>query len=423
MTEIIAGFSFGGALLVMMALGIALSASIPAIDRWSKRYFITLFSLLFLCSVSCFLALIFWYDPRMAIADRVVYFFESIFLSSLMILPTIFLLHCCDEGLQSSALPKAVAALWVVFFAMLIAAQFTDAFYVVTPDNQYFRGPLFALLVFPLVVIMILNVVGAIRRRNKLSRRYYVALLIYMIPMTAAIFIHSFVEVEMFVVFCMALFALLMYGLIILDNVSQYMRQQREIANQRAGIMVLQMRPHFICNTMMSIYYLCDQNPQKAKQVTLDFTTYLRKNFTAIASEDTVPFSEELEHTRAYLAVEQAQFEDSLFVSFDTPHTLFRVPPLTLQPLVENAVKHGMRASSEPIHISVVTRQTEAGSEIVVEDDGPGFAPADDSEPHIGLNNIRQRLALMCDGRLTIAPREGGGTSVKVTIPAAESKQ
>ena len=423
MTEMIAGFSIGGALLVMMALGIAVSASIPAIDRWSKRYFITLFSLLFLCSVSCFLALIFWYDPRMAAANRVVYFFESIFLSSLMILPTIFLLHCCDESLQSSALPKAVAALWVVFFAILIASQFTDAFYVVTPDNQYFRGPLFALLVFPLVVIMFLNVVGTIRRRNKLSRRYYVALLLYMIPMTAAIFIHSFVEVEMFVVFCMALFALLMYGLIILDNVSQYMRQQREIANQRAGIMVLQMRPHFICNTMMSIYYLCDQNPQKAKQVTLDFTTYLRKNFTAIASEDTVPFSEELEHTRAYLAVEQAQFEDSLFVSFDTPHTLFRVPPLTLQPLVENAVKHGMRASSEPIHISVVTRQTEAGSEIVVEDDGPGFAPADDSEPHIGLNNIRQRLALMCNGQLTIAPREGGGTSVKVTIPAAESKQ
>ncbi len=310
-----------------------------------------------------------------------------------------------------------------LFFGILIASQFTNAFYYVTPDNHYFRGPLFALLMFPLAVIMALNVAGTIRRRSKLSRWYYVALLIYMFPMTAAIFIHSFVEVEMFVVFYMALFALLMYGLIISDNVSQYMRQQREIANQRAGIMVLQMRPHFICNTMMSIYYLCDQNPQKAKQVTLDFTTYLRKNFTAIASEDTVPFSEELEHTRAYLAVEQAQFEDSLFVSFDTPNTLFRVPPLTLQPLVENAVKHGMRASSEPIHISVVTRQTEAGSEIVVEDDGPGFAPADDNEPHIGLNNIRQRLALMCDGRLTIAPREGGGTSVKVTIPAAESKQ
>ena len=265
---------------------------------------------------------------------------------------------------------------------------------------------MFSLLVFPLVVIMILNVAGTIRRRNKLSRRYYVALLICMVPMTAAIFVHSFVEADLFVVSCMALFALIMYGLIISGNVTQYTRQQREIANQRADIMVLQMRPHFICNTMMSIYY-----------VTLDFTTYLRRNFTAFAREDTVSFTSELEHTRAYLAVVQAQFEDSLFVAFDTPYTLFRVPPLTLQPIVENAVKHGMRASNEPTHISIVTRQTDTGGEIIVEDDGPGFAPANDNEPHIGLNNIRQRLELMCGGTLTITPREGGGTSVKVTIP------
>ncbi len=353
----------------------------------------------------------------MAAADRVVYFFESVLLSSLMVLPTVYLLHSCGESFKSSALPKAVAVLSAVFFAMLVAAQFTNAFYCVTPDNQYYRGPLFSLLVFPLVVIMILNVAGTIRRRNKLSRRYYVALLICMVPMTAAIFVHSFIEVELFVVFCMALFALIMYGLIISGNVTQYTRQQREIANQRADIMVLQMRPHFICNTMMSIYYLCDQDPQKAKQVTLDFTTYLRRNFTAFAREDTVSFTSELEHTRAYLAVVQAQFENSLFVAFDTPYTLFRVPPLTLQPIVENAVKQGMRASNEPTHISIVTRQTDTGGEIIVEDDGPGFAPANDNEPHIGLNNIRQRLELMCGGTLTITPREGGGTSVKATIP------
>ena len=418
MTELTVLFSVGGALLVMMALGIVLSALIPfSSDRWSKRYFITLFSLMFLCSVSCFLALTFWYDPHMAAANRVVYFFESVLLSSLMVLPTVYLLHCCGESFKSSALPKAVAVLSAVFFAMLVAAQFTNAFYYVTPDNQYYRGPLFSLLVFPLVVIMILNVAGTIRRRNKLSRRYYVALLIYMVPMTAAIFVHSFIEAELFVVFCMALFALIMYGLIISDNVIQYTRQQREIANQRADIMVLQMRPHFICNTMMSIYYLCDQDPQKAKQVTLDFTTYLRRNFTAFAREDTVSFTSELEHTRAYLAVVQAQFEDSLFVAFDTPYTLFRVPPLTLQPIVENAVKHGMKGG-EPLHISVVTRQTAEAIEIVVEDDGAGFTP-EDGAAFGALDNIRQRLALMCGGSLEISPREEGGTKVTIMVPMA----
>ena len=99
---------------------------------------------------------------------------------------------------------------------------------------------------------------------------------------------------------------------------------------------------------------------------------------------------------------------------------MFRVPPLTLQPIVENAVKHGMKSSNDPIHISVITRQTDKASEIIVEDDGPGFSPVDDNEPHIALNNIRQRLKLMCNGKLIIAPREGGGTSVKVIIPHAD---
>ena len=130
-----------------------------------------------------------------------------------------------------------------------------------------------------------------------------------------------------------------------------------------------------------------------------------------------VPFTAELEHIRAYLAVELALHEDALFVEYDTPHTRFRVPPLTLQPIVENAVKHGMDQDSEPLHIFIRTARTELGSEIVVEDTGAGFEPADDSEPHIALSNIRQRLEMMCRGRMTITPREGGGTVVRVTIP------
>ena len=96
---------------------------------------------------------------------------------------------------------------------------------------------------------------------------------------------------------------------------------------------------------------------------------------------------------------------------------MFSVPPLTLQPIVENAVKHGMKSSSEPIHIAVVTRRTDKSNEIIVEDDGSGFEPVDDNEPHIALNNIRQRLELMCKGKLIISEREGGGTSVRVIIP------
>lgn len=417
------GFSFAGAMIVLMALGIALSAIIPTLDKWNKRYFITLFSLLLLCAVTCFFALVFWYDPTKAVAEKVVYVFEDISLSTVVFMPTLLLLHSCGESLKRSSLFKVVLAFMGAYFAVVLAAQFTEVFYFVTPDNQFFRGTYWALMVVPLVAILLFNVMAVIKRRKRLSQKYFIGLLVYMIPMAMALVLHMFLEIEVFVVTGMALFALIMYGLILSDNVEQYARQQQEIAHQKASIMVLQMRPHFIYNSMMGIYYLCDQNPKKAKQVTLDFTTYLRKNFAAIASEDTIPFVDELEHTRAYLAVEQAQFEDSLFVEFDTPHTFFRLPPLTLQPIVENAVVHGMRNSNAAIHVSVTTRKTDTAIEIIVEDDGPGFATSDNNEPHIALNNIRQRLELMCHGILTISQRDGGGTSVKVTIPLDKSEE
>ena len=181
--------------------------------------------------------------------------------------------------------------------------------------------------------------------------------------------------------------------------------------------MVLQMRPHFIYNTLMSIYSLCRLDPQKARQITMDFTNYLRRNFKAVASDSVIPFSTELEHTRAYLAVEQAQFDEMLVVDYDTPFIHFQVPPLTLQPIVENAVKHSMDPYSEPLHISIRTQHSDSGTEIIVEDNGRGFAPADDGEKHFALKNIRQRLEIMCSGSLAITPGKDGGTVVTVTIP------
>lgn len=106
-------------------------------------------------------------------------------------------------------------------------------------------------------------------------------------------------------------------------------------------------------------------------------------------------------------------------MDYDTPFTNFRLPPLTLQPIVENAVKHGMNPYSGPLHILVRTQRTEAGIEIIVEDDGTGFDPSDESTPKTALTNIRERLKMMCGGTITITPRDGGGTVVKIMIPTA----
>ncbi len=105
------------------------------------------------------------------------------------------------------------------------------------------------------------------------------------------------------------------------------------------------------------------------------------------------------------------------------PFTRFCLPSLTLQPIVENAVKHGRNPNASPLHISVRTRKTDSGSEIVVTDNGPGFDLSDSSDPGIALVNIRQRLEMMCNGSLTITSGGAGGTVVTVTIPDSIRKE
>ena len=406
-----------GAALLMMGLGLMLAAIMPSIDRWSKRFFIAFFSFLFLNPCIALIEMLFFEAPGMAAAHIVCNFMMSMLTAFLLPALTVFLLHCCGEDWRKSPLFRVVLALYGLYFILVIIAQFTTSIYSVTPDGNLRFGPMYPLAFVPLVVIGLLNLTALIHRRGRLTRKPFLAMLISLLPLTAAMIVHQFVPVFPLIDISITTSALLMYGIILSDQIEQYLRQQREIACQRDSILALQMRPHFIHNTLMSIYYLCQQDPVEAQRVTLNFNTYLEKNMTALASHETIPFSEELEHTRAYLNVEQALHGKSLFVDYDMPHTNFRVPPLTLQPIVENAVKHGLDPDSDPLCISIQTRNTDFGSEIMISDNGPGFKSTDDDRPHIALANIRQRLELMCGGHMTIQPREGGGTMVKLTVP------
>lgn len=408
----------GGALLMSVLPGLVISAKIPGMDRSSKRFFIVSFSILLLSIIAYFIDLLVCSDPDLALAERIVSFFETFFPAALLPSLTAYILHLCGENLPHSPFLRIVLFLWSASMILLGIAQFTESIYYITPDNQFVRGPCYPILIIPIIAMLALNLVGVIRRRHILSRRHFAAFLVYLLPSLTAMIIQTFMTAFLLIVIAVIPSVLSMLWVILTDQIERYLHQQREISNQRASIAVLQMRPHFIYNTMTSIYYLCEQNPKKAKQVTLDFTTYMRKNFNAIAGDHTIPFSEELEHTRAYLSVEQAQYEDNLFVAYDTEHTLFRLPALTLQPIVENAVKHGMNPDAdEPLRVSIRTARTNSGNEIIVEDNGPGFSRTDDKEPHMALKNIRERLMLMCDGTLEIDERETGGTRVTIRIP------
>ena len=415
MTDLISMINFSGAAaaFMLMLLGLLFTAVNRVMDRVNRKFFLSLFSVLFLYITADFINQL----SGHYVLSQVTLFLDSFFSSVIMPMLTWYMLFLLGKDWRKSPVFSPVIFLWSVYFVMLCVTQFTSGIYYYTPDNVYHRGPLYPLLLVPPVLIMLIDLVYLIRKKHDLNRKQFTALLsCFLFPMTAMILQMCFYGLYL-IVFGTALSAMAMLSLIVWDLMEQYMRQQEEIVRQRSRIMVLEMRPHFIFNTMTSIYYLCEQDAAKAQQVILDFTTYLRRNFDAVVKENMIPFSSELEHTKAYLAVEQVRFADKLFVEFDTPHTMFHIPPLTLQPIVENAVKHGIDPELDSLYIMVQTRETDNGSEIIVKDTGPGFKPSDNDEPHIALENIRKRLDLMCGGTLTISSGEESGTIVKILIP------
>ena len=201
---------------------------------------------------------------------------------------------------------------------------------------------------------------------------------------------------------CASIASLYMFIFSLEDHVDNAMDTVKTNADQKASILALQMRPHFIYNTLTSIYYLCDEDTEKAKSTILAFTSYMRKNFTALSSEDTIPFADELEHTKAYLEVEKTRFDDDIDVEYDISYTDFKLPPLTLQPLAENAVKHGRKPDGGILRLIIRTVQTKTSVDVIVENTGAAFGEIKNDDPHIALNNMNERLNMMCNGTLTI---------------------
>ena len=190
---------------------------------------------------------------------------------------------------------------------------------------------------------------------------------------------------------------------------------------QRIRIMVSQIQPHFLYNTLATICALCGRDPKKAEEVTEKLSRYLRQNMDSLESEALIPFENELEHTRIYTEIEMVRFEN-IRVEYEIEDRDFSLPPLTVQPMVENAIRHGVRIRKEGL-VRVSTRSTEDFHEITIRDNGMGFDTLglDGAKgSHIGIRNVRERLHTLCGGSLTISSTRGEGTTVTIRIPRKE---
>ena len=191
-----------------------------------------------------------------------------------------------------------------------------------------------------------------------------------------------------------------------------------QLAESRISTMMSQIRPHFIYNTLGSIEQLCNIDPQKAGELVHNFAKYLRGNFGELDNPKPILMSQEMEHVHHYISIENVRFPDMTF-SFEMNSDDFHIPALTIQPIVENAIKHGLMKLSKGGMIRVVSYETDTHYCVSVEDDGVGFDTSEllDDRKHVGIRNIRGRLKAMVNGTLELKSTEGVGTTVLIKIP------
>ena len=191
-----------------------------------------------------------------------------------------------------------------------------------------------------------------------------------------------------------------------------------QLTESRVSTMMSQIRPHFIYNTLGSIEQLCIIDPKKAGDLVHNFAKYLRGNFGELDNPKPILMSQEMEHVHHYISIENVRFPDMTF-SFEMNSGDFHIPALTIQPIVENAIKHGLMKLQKGGTIRVVSYETDTHYCVSVDDDGVGFDTSVllDERKHVGIRNIRGRLKAMVNGTLQIESTEGVGTKVLVRIP------
>lgn len=205
----------------------------------------------------------------------------------------------------------------------------------------------------------------------------------------------------------------------------ELVKKELALSESNNSLVLSQIQPHFLYNALTSIYRLCDVKPEAAKEAVSNFSKYLRGNLDSIKQTKMISFSDELKHLQAYLALEKIRYDEYLEVKYDIGVIGFFIPPLTVQPLVENAVNHGISDLPDGGTITITTQEKDDCYEIRVSDNGVGFDPyvsRADGRSHVGIANVRSRLNIMCNGTLEIVSEIGKGTTAIVKIPKGENE-
>ena len=309
----------------------------------------------------------------------------------------------------------------IILYMFLIITPFSGVIYSFDQNHNYVRAEGFwGWQIYTIVSFIFIGFVVILyyKKVNQWLRQIAtIAVSFPLISFFLSIFVPDYIFSNVIVILA-AMFIYLLYENYKSLFAIEYVVKMEDVQKK---LMLDQIQPHFLHNSLTSIIYYIDKDPEKAKGALINFSKYLRSNLDSVNEQSVIPFKQELEHTKMYLSLEQLRFEDKLEIEFDINDEEFDVPVLTLQPMVENAVKHGIRKSETGRgKVIISSKHTMDFYIIEVKDNGAGFntdelEKMDDT--HIGIKNVMKRLQMECGGILEIESKEDEGTICRIKIP------
>jgi LytS/YehU family sensor histidine kinase len=230
-------------------------------------------------------------------------------------------------------------------------------------------------------------------------------------------------------IFKLTIFAFVLYNLFLVirmivlafKSIIENKKLQNLVNFNEISIKISQIQPHFLYNTLNSIYYLCEKNPKQAQNAIKNFSEYLHGNLEFLSKKDFVKIKDELSFVNKFLELEIMRYgDDKIKVVQEIENEEFKIPALIIQPLVENSIKHGLAKKNDGGTILIKTTENESDYTIIIEDDGVGFDVKNynkDGKIHIGLDNVKSRIESLCDGEFVVESKINEGTKIKIVIP------
>ena len=342
-------------------------------------------------------------------------------------------------------LKKTADILLFLHAAVLMISVFTGFYYTIDAGNVYRRASGYPLCYGSTMIMLIIDFYLLIFRGKCLRKVERAAFIIYLIMPLASVFLQMIFPGISYGVPAGALSLAYLYFYILSDRTRQYNLNIQENARMKIDILMAQIQPHFLYNSLSVIKSICRDNPVVAEQAIGEFADYLRYNMDSLTIDRPVSFSEELKHVKEYLMLQKLRFGDDLTIKYELECMDFSLPILTVQPIVENAVTYGIRKNeSGQGTVIIKTKEYNDHFRITVTDDGPGFDESiitdyssHDSvaengsqgyglesikRSHIGVNNVKTRLKVISDGELEINSVVGKGTIVSIILPKGRAQ-